>query len=165
MANVGTFMSSAVYFFAADPLAVKNDSAFYHPGLYAAGTAPADGGVAGRTRPGVAEVHALVHTALLLALPATHLPAGVRHVALVAVPLGVPQLAAEAAVLLGNVGGHRLAPGASPSTSICFRRFRPFLDAMNMEDLVAVVTVPGGVCLFDSVETDHTFGRASDQLI
>lgn len=164
MADIRTLMTGTVEWFATDPLAVEHDSTFDHPGLKAAGTAPVDGGVARWTGAWMAEVHAFVDAALCVALPAAHLPAGVRHIALVAVPLRIPQLAAEAAILLGHVGSYCLAPGASPSSRICLRRFRPFLDAMNMEDLVAVVTVPGGVRLFDSVEADHTFGHAPDQL-
>jgi len=164
MADVGALMGPAVERFAAHSLAVEHDSAFDHPRVCAAGTGSVDGGVAGRTGAGVAKIHAFVDAALCFKLSAAHLPTRMRHIALVAVPLWVPHFTAETAILLGHVSCYSLAPGASPSSRICFRRFRPFLDAMNMEDLVAVVTVPGGVSLLNSVEADHAFGRAPDQL-
>jgi hypothetical protein len=82
----------------------------------------------------VAQLHAGVGTGRG-APPPAHLPAAVRHHALVPVPLGVAQLAAEAEIFPRNERVDALAAGAAPAPVFCTGRLRPLLDAMDVEDL------------------------------
>lgn len=64
-----------------------------------------------------------------------------------------PHLPAEASVGVGGLGRDGLAPRTTPPAYVArlAGRFRPFLDAMDVEDLVALSAVPNGVFLFDPV--------------
>ena len=69
--------------------------------------------------------------------PPAHLAAAVRHHALVAIPLGVAQLAAEAKIVPRDERVDALAAGAAPTPVFCPGRLGPLLDAMDVEDLAA----------------------------
>ena len=92
------------------------------------------GGHAERAGARVAELHARVRTGRC-APPAAHLPAAVRHHTLVAVPLGVAELAAEAEVLPRDERIDALAAGTPPPTVLRPGCLGPLLDTMNVEDL------------------------------
>ena len=82
----------------------------------------------------MAELHAGVGAGVPLAA-AAHLPAGVRHQALVPVPLRVPQLPAEAAVLGGGRRGDGLAARAPPTPGLRAGGLSPLLYTDKMEYL------------------------------
>ena len=120
-----------------------------------------DGGGAGRAAAGVAELRAVVHAAALRA--AAHGAAGVRHQTLIPPPLGVLDLAAEAAVVrrLGVRDG--LAAGAAPAASRRYRRLGPALDARQVEHLEAPLAVPGGRRLPHPLQAHQALRRAPGQ--
>jgi len=157
-------MGSTIQLFSTLILARELLSTLHPAALLAAGTSDGEGGGAGWAGSGVAQLHAGVGTGRG-APPPAHLPAAVRHHALVPVPLGVAQLAAEAEIFPRNERVDALAAGAAPAPVFCTGRLRPLLDAMDVEDLIAIVTVPGGMVLLHPLQADHALGQTTDQLV
>ncbi len=112
----------------------------------------------------MAQLHAGVGTGRG-APPPAHLPAAVRHHALVTVPLGVAQLAAEAEIFPRNERVDALAAGAAPAPVFCTGRLRPLLDAMDVEDLgqrekksYKIFLVSSNQCCGSGSSDPHVFG-------
>ena len=82
----------------------------------------------------MAQLHAGVRTGGGTPTPA-HLAAAMRNDALVAVPLGVAELATEAEIIPGYVGVDALAPRTPPPPLFSPGCLGPLLDAVNVEDL------------------------------
>jgi len=164
VADVLALVHPAVQLLVADALASKHLSTLYPHLFSAARTCCQDGCSAGRTGSRVAELDTGVG-ARISSFPTTHLAAGMRNQALVPLPFGVPQLPAEAAVLGRSLGAHGLTTRASPSPLLGAGGLSPLLDAIQMENLKAIMTVPSSIVLSDSVKTNHTLGLTADQLI
>ena len=108
-----------------------------HPGQGPARAGLTEGGPAGVTGPRVTEVQAGVRTDGVRGEgqgSTTDFTTGVRHQALVPVPLGSQHLPTEAPVLLGQRLHHHLAARAPPA-GLQGRRPRPLLDAAQVEYL------------------------------
>jgi len=121
------------------------------PGEGPAGAGLAEGGSAGIARSRVTEVETGVRTLRGGGQgTTTHLTAGVGHQTFVPVPFWVEELPAEAPVLLRQGLHHDLAARAPPA-GLHGGRPGPLPHTAEMEDLVAVAAVPGGVMLFDPV--------------
>ena len=78
---------------------------------------------------------------------------------------GARYLATEAAVLVRYSDSDRLTAGAAPASVPRPCRPGPLLNAVEVEDLEAVGTVPGVSCLPHSLQTDHALRRAAAELL
>jgi len=120
------------------------------------------GGPAWRTRSWMTELDTAVDTATV---PAADLTTAVRYQTLVPLPVRTSNLATEAAVLVRYSDSDRLTAGAAPASVPRPCRPGPLLNAVEVEDLEAVGTVPGVSCLPHSLQTDHALRRAAAELL
>jgi len=129
------------------------------------GTQHCDHSSAGRAGPSMAQLHTLVHTASYSPGSLTHLPTAVGHQAIVPVPLRIPHLPAEAPVVSGEGGGYHLAPRAPPSPTLCGGCLGPLLDATKVENLEAVMAIPGRLHLPHPLQAHHALSQPTLQLL
>lgn len=85
--------------------------------------------------------------------PVTHLTAAVCHI--VSVVLGVFVLAAKAIIFVRHFFGDVLA-GRAPPTRIRFRTVSPFTDAFQVQNVVAVLTIPGALKRLNIITAHQT---------
>lgn len=119
-------------------------------------------GPAWRARSWMTELDTAVDAATV---PAADLATAVRYQTLVALPVRTSNLATEATVLVRYSGSDRLTAGAAPAPVPRPGRPGPLLDAVEVEHLEAIGTVPGVSCLPHSLQADHALSGAAAELL